>query len=69
MQPSQRQEVSDTGGGVLLEWERLLVEPETLAAGLIPAGASRRGLSPSFLAFPPCGLNGFHSPLLPLARW
>lgn len=43
-QPSQRQEVSDSGGGVQLEWERLLLESESLAAAWIPAG-----LNPSFL--------------------
>ena len=38
-----------SGGGVLLEWERLLLERESLAAGLIPTGAVKRARAPLFL--------------------
>lgn len=39
---TQRQEVLASGGGVLIEWERLHLEPESLAAARFPAGAAEQ---------------------------
>ncbi|TNN80120.1 hypothetical protein EYF80_009631 [Liparis tanakae] len=40
--PSQRQEVLDSGGGVLIEWERLHSKAESFSAAWFPAGAAEQ---------------------------
>lgn len=40
--PSQRQEVLDSGGGVLTEWERLHSKAESFSAAWFPAGAAEQ---------------------------
>lgn len=64
-QPSQRPEVLDSGGGVLIEWERSHSKPSSLMlhGSLLERPSRPKPLFPHCL---PCGLNGFRSPLFPL---
>lgn len=61
-QSTQRQEVSNSGGGLSLEWERFLLEAQSLQGSLLEQANRPK---PFFFHRLPCGLNCFRSTVYP----